>query len=112
MPIRRQNSWGAIEHQTTSTQRLDSGLNLANIFKRFPGGLVMVFRDLMKFLIGIYEEKNLDYSYQGPNIVARLRYIDNQGIVTFKYADLGFSTGLKPELTVEMNTIRDTREWL
>ena len=72
----------------------------------------MVFRELMKFLISQYEEKNLDYSDQGPNIIARLRYIDDQGIVTFKYADLGFSTGLKPELTVNMDTIRDTRESL
>lgn len=71
----------------------------------------MVFRDLMKFLIGLYEGKNLDYSDNGPKIVAKLVYRDQHGCVDrIRYADFGFSSGLKPELTVDMNTLRDTRE--
>ena len=72
----------------------------------------MSFRDLMKFLIGIYEGKNLDYSDQGPKIVAKLVYRDQHGCADrVKYADFGFSSGLLPELTVEMNTLRDTQEF-
>lgn len=72
----------------------------------------MSFRDLMKFLIGIYEGKNLDYSDQGPKIVAKLVYRDQHGCVDrIKYADFGFTSGLLPELMVEMNTLRDTQEF-
>lgn len=44
------------------------------------------------------------------NIVARLVWRDENGtVVNEEFAELGFSSGLRPEITVEMNTRRTKR---
>lgn len=62
----------------------------------------MLFRDLMLFAIRLFEDKNLDYSDQGPKITARLIWRDENGTVVLdKSADCWVSH-TKPEIIVEM----------